>query len=70
MKQILQELANKHEVDLDQGEAHLRLDMPHLDRLVIENIGFGHISVAHYFESNGDLMAEPDVVLFIDQEEK
>ncbi len=35
----------------------LRLEMPHFDRLVIEKIAAKHISVAHYFEQNGDLVA-------------
>jgi hypothetical protein len=70
MKQVIREIAHKHGIDLTQVEAHLRLDMPHFDRLVIENIGFGRISVAHYFEMNGDLVAEPDVVFFTGLEGK
>jgi hypothetical protein len=38
--------------------------MPGYHRLVIENIGSQCISVAHYFEQNGDLVADPDVVFF------
>jgi len=45
-----------------QGEFHVRFDMPHHDRLVIERLG-NLISVAHYFEQNGDLVADPDVEL-------
>jgi hypothetical protein len=41
---------------------HVRFDMPHYDRLVIERLG-DLISVAHYFEQNGDLIADPDVEL-------
>lgn len=43
-----------------QSHFHVRFDMPHFDRLVIER----HdelISVAHYFEQNGDLIADPEV---------
>ena len=64
MKRVIEALAQKHGIDLSQVEAHLRLDLPHFDRLTIENIGFQRISVAHYFERNGDLVAEPDVVFF------
>src|SRR5574338_558388 len=45
-----------------QDHFHVRFDMPHFDRLVIER----HdelISVAHYFEQNGDLIADPEVEL-------
>ena len=38
--------------------------MPGFNRLVIEKIGQNLVSVAHYFEQNGDLIAEPDVVFF------
>ncbi len=46
----------------DQAEFHDRFDMPGFDRLVIER----HedlISVAHYFEQNGDLIADPEAEL-------
>ena len=62
MKAMIEQLAQCHGLDLTQMEAHLRLDLPGFDRLVIENIGLNRISVAHYFELNGDLVAEPDVV--------
>jgi hypothetical protein len=39
--------------------------MPGYDRLVIEKIGRNLVSVAHYYELNGDLVVEPDVVFFI-----
>ena len=43
-----------------QTEFHVRFDMPGFDRLVIERIG-DLISVAHYYEQNGDLIADPEV---------
>ncbi len=36
------------------------------DRLVIEAIGHRCISVVHYFEQNGDLIADLEVVFFRD----
>ena len=45
-----------------QDEFHVRFDMPHYDRLVIERHS-DMISVAHYFEQNGDLIPDPDVEL-------
>jgi hypothetical protein len=35
------------------------------DRLVIEGLGGRKVSVAHYFEQNGDLIADPEIVFFI-----
>jgi len=53
---------NQWDVFQAQPHFHLRLDMPHFDRLVIERHN-DMISVAHYFEQNGDLVADPDVEL-------
>ena len=66
MKKIVESLGKKFDVDLQQSGAHLRLNMPHFDRLVIERLSPTQLSVAHYFELNGDLCAEPDIVFFID----
>jgi hypothetical protein len=44
----------------DQETFHVRFDMKGYQRLVIERHG-ELISVAHYFEQNGDLVADPDV---------
>lgn len=46
---------------------YIRLENPPFMRLVIEYIGLGPkghpaISVAHYFEQNGDLMCDPEMV--------
>ena len=45
-----------------QLDFHVRFDMPGYQRLVIERHG-ELISVAHYFEQNGDLIPDPDVEL-------
>lgn len=37
--------------------------------LVIENIGLNHVSVAHYFVSQGDMITDPEVVFFTGYEE-
>ena len=67
MKAVIEKLAKKHAVDLSQEGAHFRLDMPGFDRLCVENIGVGRISVAHYFVMNGDLVAEPDIEFLVDE---
>ena len=45
-----------------QLDFHVRFDMPGYQRLVIERHG-ELISVAHYFEQNGDLISDPEVEL-------
>ena len=46
----------------NQDSFHVRLEKAGYQPLVIERHG-GMISVAHYFEQNGDLVADPDVEL-------
>lgn len=65
MQQIITALAAKHAFDLAVPDVSLRLDMPNFDRLVIECVGPRRISVAHYFEQHGDLVADPEVVFFV-----
>jgi hypothetical protein len=65
MKEEIEKLAQKHEVPLAQVGEYLRLDMPHYDRLCVEKIGVNRISVTHYFEVNGDLVPDPDIVFFV-----
>ena len=67
MKQVIQDLCAKHGVDLSTQGSNLRLDLPDFDHLCIEVISPQAVSVAHYFEMNGDLVAEPDIVFFIDE---
>ncbi len=65
MKTVIEDLAKRHNLDLHEVGAHFRLDMPGYDRFCVECIGPNRVSVAHYFELNGDLVAEPDVVFFV-----
>jgi hypothetical protein len=65
MEYAITSIADKYNLDLTQTETHIRLDMPHFDRLCIEVITPNQISVAHYFEQNGDLMADPELVFWI-----
>ncbi len=62
---IIEHLLKSHQL-LDafqsQEDFHIRFDMPGYERLVIERHG-ELISVAHYYEQNGDLVPDPDVEL-------
>ena len=65
MQKVISKLAEKHGLDLTAPETHLRLDMQGFDRLVIAKIGARLVSVGHFFESHGYLMADPEIVFFI-----
>ncbi|MCC6167945.1 MAG: hypothetical protein IT329_12020 [Caldilineaceae bacterium] len=68
MQAVIEALAAKHRLDLTQFRANIRLDLPGYDRLCIEHIGGRLISVAHYYEHNGDLVPDPEIVFFADAE--
>ena len=36
----------------------------------IEKVGENRIAMSHYFELNGDLMADPDIVVLVDKKNK
>ena len=65
MQEVISKLAEKHGLDLTAQEARLRLDMEGFDRLVVEKIGTHLVSVGHYYEQRGDLVADPETVFFI-----
>lgn len=65
MKAVISALAAQHNVDLSRRGVHFHLDLPGFDRLCIERIDCRRISVAHYFELNGDLAPEPDILFWI-----
>ena len=67
MREVIGKLCDKYGVDLTKQGANIRLDMPGFDRLCIERISGNCISVAHYYELQGDLVAEPDIVFFVDE---
>lgn len=67
MKRVIEQLAAQHQVNLQQEGAYLRLDMRGFDRLVIRRWGPRLLSVAHFFEGHGSLVAEPEVTFFVQQ---
>lgn len=64
-QETIEHLLKSHnllDVFQSQAEFHVRFDMPGYERLVIERLG-DLISIAHYYEQNGDLVADPEVEL-------
>jgi hypothetical protein len=64
MQYIVEQLAQKHGIELSVAGAHFRLDLEGFDRLVVENISQQRMLVAHYFAQNGDLVPDPAIVFF------
>ena len=64
MQQFVQQLAQRHEVDLCPVGAFLRLDLPEQDSLVIDHLGTGQIAVTHCFEQGGDWQIDREVIFF------
>ena len=64
MRQVIEQLAAKHEVNLDEVGAFLRLDMPGYDSLSMQKVTPTLVSVAHKFESQGLLVPDPEVIFF------
>ena len=68
MAKALFTLFQKHGVSPEKAECGYLLKLKnngYMD-LVIEKVDTDQISVAHYFESNGDLVADPEVVFYFD----
>jgi hypothetical protein len=65
MQRVISAIATRHGLNLAELGAALTLELPGYMRLAIEVIGKGRLSVAHYYEQYGDLVADPDVELLI-----
>ncbi|MDE7300166.1 MAG: hypothetical protein K2N94_15320, partial [Lachnospiraceae bacterium] len=55
---------------LDGGAYYMKLRSEGFDDLVLEKIGEGGYSIAHYYEQNGDMMRDPEVTFIIDREKQ
>jgi hypothetical protein len=66
MQAVIEQLAEKHRVDLAHDDAVLQLDMQGYDTLYIANIGRNCMVVAHYREQPGHIQPDPEVVFFLD----
>jgi hypothetical protein len=61
MADIIGKIATKHGIDLNQIYASIRLSMPGMDDLVIENVAPNHVKVGHYYAG----MPDPEMVFFL-----
>ena len=68
MKDVIEQLAEQHGVDLSKPGGMLWLEMKGFDRLRIERLPNGCLSVAHVFQAQGFSIPEPDVCVFVDGE--
>ncbi len=64
IQKIITTLGHRHGIDFKHPGAYMRLEMDGFNGISIENIGTNLLSVAHYFDQEGDLVADPDVVFF------
>lgn len=54
-----------------EGDAYyMKFTTPGYMDLVMENIEDGKIAMSHYYEQNGDLMADPDMTFIVDKDNK
>lgn len=64
MAKIITQIAAAYGLDLTRDTGRLRLENPPYMRLTIEKLSRNLVSVAHYYEQNGDLVADPDAVFY------
>lgn len=55
---------------LEGKNTYMKFESPGFMRLVVESIGKDEISLAHYYEQNGDLMQDPEITIRINNENK
>ena len=65
MEQLIKKIEKLHGKDFSKSGEYLKLQSdPYMD-LNIENIGPNLIAISHYYEQNFDLIADPDVQIWI-----
>lgn len=68
LQENYQKLSKIAEGILTDRYRYLKLQAPGFMDLVIERIGDNRISLSHYYEQNGDLMADPDIEVIVDRD--
>ena len=64
MQQLVQQLVERHGVDLCPRGAYLRLDLPEQDSLVIDHQGTAQMAVTQCFEECGAWRIDREVIFF------
>jgi len=65
MQKRIEAMAKARGVDLTAIGTHFKSKSPGFMDLVIEAIGKNLVSVAHYYEQNGDLCQDPEVIFWV-----
>jgi len=66
MTRVITELAEAGGLDLtSSNDDSMRIDNEPYERLCVEKIDTNVVSIAHYFEQNGDLVPDPDMVFLM-----
>ena len=64
MRDVIKAIAKASDGDWREYGWHITLNRPSMMRLCIERVADNLISVAHYYELNGDLVSDPDIVFY------
>jgi hypothetical protein len=64
LRHAVRRLAAQHGLDLDEPGATLRLHLPGHGQLALEAIGGHRVSVTHYVESGGEVVVDPQIVVY------
>ena len=65
MQKVITQLAKKRDLDLSEVGTHFKVESRGFIDLVVEVIAPDQVSVAHYYEQNGDLCQDPKIVFFV-----
>lgn len=65
MQKIITKLAKSRKLDISSTDSHFTAKSAGFMDLVVEVIAPRQISVAHYYEQNGDLCQDPEIVFWV-----
>lgn len=64
MQGTIAKMADRRKLDLSKSGVHFTVESSGFMDLVIETLPGNQVSVAHYYEQNGDLCQDPEIVFF------
>lgn len=65
MQKLIERMAKARNADLTQVETHFKVKSSSFMDLAVEVISKNQISVTHYYEQNGDLCQDPEIVFLV-----